>query len=262
MSLTARTVFCLMLCGGSVAANDSTAGLDGGNIVFRRSGGIEMLKERLYISPERVRVRYEFRNTTGADIKTLVGFPIPPFDKEPDGDLSYDPQSKNPLGFSTKVDGQPVSVAIQRREKGGQVELIYNWEQVFPAGRTLVVEHEYEASPSGFFYSPEVAEYRSRYCIEPDLERQLKARMKESHPYVTVLSVAYILTTGNNWKGPIGDFQLVVDKGRADTLVSLCGSGYRKINATQFEWTKRDYRPRRDLEVLFIPSESYWKNLR
>ena len=84
-------------------ANDSTAGLDGGNIDFRKSDGIELLQEQLSISPERVRVRYEFRNTTAADIRTRIGFPIPPFDKEPDGDVGYDPNSTNPLAFSTKV---------------------------------------------------------------------------------------------------------------------------------------------------------------
>jgi hypothetical protein len=260
MKSQAGLTLCFVCHLGLATANDSTAGLDGGNIVFRKSDGIEMLQEQLYISPERVRVRYEFRNTTAADIKTRVGFPIPPFDKEPDGDVNYDPNSTNPLAFSTKVDGRAVPVAMQRREKNGKVELIYNWDQVFPADRNLVVEHDYKVSPSAFFYSPEVAEYRTRYCIEPGLERQLKARMTVAQPDVTVMAVAYILTTGNNWKGPIGNFRLVLDKGRADTLVSLCGRGYRKISPTQFEWTKRDFRPGRDLDILFIPPKSYWQS--
>ena len=58
------TRLCLGLCltavGSPVVANDSSAGLDSGNIVFRKSDGIALRSEDLYISPEAVQVRYTF----------------------------------------------------------------------------------------------------------------------------------------------------------------------------------------------------------
>jgi hypothetical protein len=64
--------------------------------------------------------------------------------------------------------------------------------------------------------------------------------------------VRYILTTGGNWRSPIGDFRLVVDKGRPENLVSFCGSGLRRISPTQFEMRRRNWRPDRDLAVLIV----------
>jgi hypothetical protein len=44
----------------------------------------------------------------------------------------------------------------------------------------------------------------------------------------------------------------VVDKGRADNLVSFCAEGVRRISPTQFEVRHRNWRPDRDLAVLLV----------
>jgi len=61
-----------------------------------------------------------------------------------------------------------------------------------------------------------------------------------------------MLTTGANWRAPIGDFRLVVDKGDPRFLVSFCGEGIRRLSPTQFEIRHRNWRPTRDLNVLFL----------
>jgi hypothetical protein len=67
--------------------------------------------------------------------------------------------------------------------------------------------------------------------------------------------LSYVITSGANWAGPIGTFRLVVDKGDS-TLVSFCGDGVRKIGPTTFEMTAKDYTPKRDIDVLFIKTNS------
>ena len=62
--------------------------------------------------------------------------------------------------------------------------------------------------------------------------------------------MSYVLTTANNWATGIRDFRLVVDKGRADALVSFCGTNVRKISPTQFEMRATDFYPDRELEIL------------
>jgi hypothetical protein len=37
-----------------------------------------------------------------------------------------------------------------------------------------------------------------------------------------------VLVTEANWKAPIGDFHMVIDKGAPANLVSFCGTGVRK----------------------------------
>ena len=58
--------------------------------------------------------------------------------------------------------------------------------------------------------------------------------------------------TPSNWRSPIGDFRLVVDKGKPGNLVSFCEDGVRKISPTQFEVRRKNWRPTRDLHVLII----------
>ena len=62
--------------------------------------------------------------------------------------------------------------------------------------------------------------------------------------------IDYILTTGANWRSPIGRFRLVVDKLNPRALISFCGEGVRRIGPTQFEIRRRNWRPARDLHIL------------
>ena len=64
--------------------------------------------------------------------------------------------------------------------------------------------------------------------------------------------IGYILTTGANWSGPIGDFHLTIDKGAPENLVSFCGEGVVKTGPTRFEIRAKDFVPERDLAILFL----------
>ena len=55
--------------------------------------------------------------------------------------------------------------------------------------------------------------------------------------------IAYVLTTGANWAGPIGDFRLTIDKGEPDSLVSFCADGVKKIGPTTVRGPPRQFHP-------------------
>jgi hypothetical protein len=134
------------------------------------------------------------------------------------------------------------------------------WEQAFPAGRDLAVEHRYVPGTGGsvdaalgfadFRATPEGRARIRDYCVDSaflaglDRLRRLGATPEQR--------IGYILTTGANWRSPIGDFRLVVDKGAPANLVSFCGEGVRKISPTRFEMRKRSWRPDQDLKVLIV----------
>jgi hypothetical protein len=97
-------------------ANDTTAELKTGGLVFTRSGDIEMQQETLYISPKEVRVDYVFRNTSNKDVDTYVAFPMP--DITGSGDPMMDAgntASDNFLGFSVAQDGVKIKPNLQKR---------------------------------------------------------------------------------------------------------------------------------------------------
>ncbi|MFM5906485.1 MAG: DUF4424 family protein [Novosphingobium sp.] len=140
--------------------------------------------------------------------------------------------------------------------------------QVFPAGRTVTASHEYAPLAGGSVAGSLYPEFRKTadwqdharlYCIDKDFlaafdareARNRKARPDSPNPYGETW-LHYILRSGRNWKGPIRDFRLVIDKGKADNLVSFCMNGVKKISPTRFEVRKANFEPAGDLQILIV----------
>lgn len=145
------------------------------------------------------------------------------------------------------------------------VREMWYWTQTFPVGRNLNVRHRYRPGAGGTAGSALTsAEFRrgdngryqiDRYCIDQQFLAavdRLNGRNTDGQGMMVETHLSYILRTGAGWRSPIGDFRLVVDKGRADNLVSFCGEGIRRISPTQFEIRRRNWRPDRDLHVLIL----------
>lgn len=146
------------------------------------------------------------------------------------------------------------------------LQTTYYWEQTFPAGREIAIEHRYkpsigrsaqtmigdpEAMKEGWFKA-----YVDKYCIGTELtgaaERARKAaRMKYGAPF-SEERISYRLATGANWARPIGRFRLVVDKGHPASLVSFCGMETKRIAPTQLEVRKDGFAPDQDLHILIL----------
>ena len=139
----------------------------------------------------------------------------------------------------------------------------FHWEQTFPAGKPVVVEHRYRPAVGGsvgtmvgspgYMADAEGAAQRARYCIDAGFLAAVdKARKGQDYPPFTETRIAYVLKTGGNWARPIGDFHLTIDKGAAANLVSFCASGVKKTGPTRFEVHKTNWRPERDLWILIL----------
>jgi hypothetical protein len=135
------------------------------------------------------------------------------------------------------------------------------WEQSFPPRRDLVVEHRYVPGTGGsvdaalgypeFRSSPDGRAMIRDYCVDPAFLAGLD-RLRRRSPATPEQRIGYILTTGGNWRSPIGRFRLVVDKGAPGNLVSFCADGVRRISPTRFEVRHTNWRPDRDLKVLVV----------
>jgi hypothetical protein len=79
-----------------------------------------------------------------------------------------------------------------------------------------------------------------------------KAAKSEYGPPYGEERIDYILRTGANWSGPIGQFHLTVDKGDAGSLAGFRGQGVKKTSDTKFEMTKTNFSPDGDLAVLIL----------
>jgi hypothetical protein len=244
-------------------ANDSVAGLDGGQLVLKQADSIGMESEDLFLSMTEVRIRYAFRNTGPKDVETIVAFPLPPMPSKADvsegtvENVSYDPSATNPLDFICRVDGQVVKTKVERKQvkgEGGGTQLTYYWTQKFPAGRTIVIEHAYRPALWQSFAPAPTPEITERYCVDAGARKSIDAIARTDTSKVYFANgLNYILKTARNWSGPIGDFHLTVDKGDARNVLSLCGE-VKKTGPTRFELRKKEFVPDRDLAVLIVTS--------
>lgn len=148
--------------------------------------------------------------------------------------------------------------------------------QKFPAGETVTVEHSYKPIAGGSVggildrdYRNQkdsgFPEYAKNYCIDKffllgfDKKRYSplpglkKGEKSEYNGWFYVEHwLSYVLKSGANWRGPIKNFRLVVDKGAPDRLLSLCMDGVKKISPTQFEVRKTNFEPKADIDVLIV----------
>src|SRR5262245_57618271 len=75
-SFLSVAIFCT-LATSPVKANDSSAELAIGGLVFVKNADIQMLSEDLFVSADEIRVGYRFLNRSSRDITLQVAFPLP-----------------------------------------------------------------------------------------------------------------------------------------------------------------------------------------
>ncbi|WP_448206726.1 DUF4424 family protein [Azospirillum sp. sgz302134] len=104
--------------GSRAVANDSAAAFAAGGLSFQKIDTVRMASEVLSISPTRITVDYVFQNVSGADVTTVVAFPMPrlsmaelynsPHNLPRDKELNF-------LDFHTWVDGKEVVPSVEAR---------------------------------------------------------------------------------------------------------------------------------------------------
>lgn len=157
------------------------------------------------------------------------------------------------------------------------------WDMTFPAGKETVVDHEYAPATGGGWAAPyyrDSAEYfkdnmarlwnsftgqnqrENEDCLDEITKRAIENRVKmavaKGPDSVTVSyrKVEYILGTGRNWKGPIGEFRLKLVKERPDQFVSVCFPGKpEKTSPTVYEFYQKDFIPQDTLIANFYTVE-------
>lgn len=141
------------------------------------------------------------------------------------------------------------------------VKTSFWWEQTFPAGKTVTVDHVYKPVAGGSFFSTwdlddpdRLAYWQSTYCMDQGTADGVRRMLGEVGPdqLLQAWAVDYMLTTGANWATGIETFHLTVDKGDPHAIVSLCAPDIKKTGPTTFELTRTNYWPSRDLSIVVI----------
>lgn len=113
--LSSCLAFTLIALSGTARANDTTAALEAGGLIFVPNEDVEMRSEDLFISEKEVRVAYIFHSNAEKDTTVLVAFPMPDVRYLEQDVAVPNPGSPNFLDFATVVDGKPVETKVELR---------------------------------------------------------------------------------------------------------------------------------------------------
>lgn len=138
----------------------------------------------------------------------------------------------------------------------------FHWEQTFPAGKAVVVDHHYKPIVGGVSIFADEAQFKdyASYCLDEQGKAGVRHLLKQAQAAtkadpqkpegIAPVELGYILTTGANWKGPIGDFHLTIDKEKPHAVLSLCMSGLNKTGPTTFETRRNNFTPTEDIRFV------------
>ncbi len=125
----------------------------------------------------------------------------------------------------------------------------------------------HDSNDSSANWSFWIAEQIQKACIEPALQSRIHSEAlannekthlyEEGTAYVELVWVDYILTTANNWKTPIKDFELFIQRPKAEAdhrwYVSFCWDGpIEQPEPNLFRAHITDFVPTHELRVTFI----------
>ena len=115
-ALTAATLRAVASAAVPALANDTSAELATGGLIFVQNDNVEMRSEDLAISVKQVDVRYRFFNKAASDVTVLVAFPMPDVRiEEQDQNISLPTEDAvNLLAFVTTVNGKPVQTQVEQ----------------------------------------------------------------------------------------------------------------------------------------------------
>jgi hypothetical protein len=281
----------LALCLGPRPAlsHGTSAGYSNQGLKLLTTENIHRVKEDLFVSPGRIRVRYTFENPTTQPIQARVAFPLP------DTELLLEGEVSEVSGFTLSVAGQRhathretvykvqgreyrgpdalkaqklIQQEQQRRRAGGRptddftasVQHSEVWEQRFAPGEQLEVEIAYRPSISGDLgwdqRTYKHRRVRENFCLDTPtrkgLDKALRRTGDAAEDRRRLQWLSYVLVSGDNWAGPIGQFHLTLEKPDPGSLLSTCIEGLEKTSPVRFELTRENFRPAEDLDVIFF----------
>jgi hypothetical protein len=254
----------------------TTHGFDD-NISVPTQDPVNILGFQTLVDGKPVAAKVEQKAVQGGVDRTALlrqlGVPLAPHLASTDAALDKLPQATRDqlvkLGLAVVDEYGDSTTTMQKHwEATWTLKTTYYWTQVFPAGRELDVQHSYQPAvgesagtmwgSAQFAKDPTFAAQRAKYCVDGDLLATLGKAVKppqDAPPYYEQ-RIDYILTSGANWKAPIGAFHMTIDKGDAANLVSFCGTGVRKTSPTTFEVNYANFTPRTDVAVLILAPQT------
>ncbi len=145
--------------------------------------------------------------------------------------------------------------ALHAGVPGWDTRIRLYWEQVFPAGASVEIAHTYtpflgsDNIPPSALTMPSMTD---QFCMTAAQKSASGVILEKQASAVRYLD--YTLSTGSNWKGPIGRLTITIETDHADDVAAACISGSAAHGPTSRQAIMTDVTPRQDIRVMFILS--------
>jgi len=139
-----------------------------------------------------------------------------------------------------------------------QTHIQFYWTQRFPANGTVRVSQTYVPVVGGSYIDDDGSHIAQRYCGTATTIQQIQQRKakvdQQLQPGLTLWwrSLQYILTTANNWAGPIKHFHLEIDSDASDDILMTCTPNIQQTSPTRYELDASDFHPDRNLNLVIL----------
>ena len=214
--------------------------------------------------PFQTEQRASYRGKDVTDIVRRAGVPLnvidPRFTKLLDG---LRPQIRADLEAADLIDPETGSYAHPH----WLVRTKFWWRQRFSSHKPVVLVEHYQpvtgvslVGRDELHPSNENGRYWIKtYCMDQKTRVAALALLagNRSNPQsgnlLNALATEYVLSTGNNWKGPIGHFRLVLDKLLPGNVLSVCWDGaLTAAGPAAFESRRENFAPKDDIRLLVL----------
>jgi hypothetical protein len=187
--------------------------------------------------------------------------PVSVLDKTLVAKLSQlDPANQRSLESAQLIECDPSDNGSRRCLARWSTRTQFYWKQRFPAGAAVHLHQTYRPFVGGSYIPSNYTGARTirPYCGGPQaLEaiRDYKRRHPERKDILLFANeLQYILTTANNWNGPIGNFHLTVATGSPEDIVLTCMPGLHQVSPLRYELAQANFRPTSELKIMVLTS--------
>lgn len=135
-----------------------------------------------------------------------------------------------------------------------KTQIIYYWEQEFPASKTVKIEHTYTPIWGQDLYQPNWFFNMGAHWDRDVHSRWEGVNSQEGRLISDVASgksVQYILTTAKTWWGGASRFQLILKKNDPATIIGSTLGPLKALDKNTFEFRAHNFSPDRELTVFF-----------
>ncbi len=196
------------------------------------------------------------------DSLRALNLPLSVLDKSLAAKLGQlDPARQRSLESAGLIECDPSGNGSRRCWARWSTRTGFYWKQRFPAGSAVHLHQTYRPFIGGSYIPANYSGARTirSYCGGPQtLEaiRDYKRRHPERKDILLFANeLEYILTTANNWNGPIGNFHLTVAAASPEDIVVTCMPGLRRVSPIRYEFTGANFRPAGELKLMVLTTQ-------